>query len=124
MLNSVPVTLVVSTALGVLSGLGVGGGSLLVVWLTLVLDMDAQSARTLNLLFFLPAALVSILFRCRKGTMPWKKILPGIVSGCVGGVIGSLLASFLPVEALKKAFGILLIFTGLQEVCYRPKEFR
>ena len=60
MLDSLTVSLIVGTALGFLSGLGVGGGSLLILWLTLVLGMEQGEARTVNLLFFLPAAAVAL----------------------------------------------------------------
>ena len=61
-LESVPAAIVVGTLLGFLSGLGIGGGSLLVLWLTAVLSMEQRMAQGINLLFFLPAALVSCLF--------------------------------------------------------------
>ena len=63
MLTSLPVSLLVGTVLGFLSGLGIGGGSLLILWLTMVLDMEQSAARFVNLLFFLPSASVSCYFR-------------------------------------------------------------
>ena len=59
MLESLPVILVIGTVLGFLAGIGVGGGSLLVLWLTLVLGMEHPQARLINLLFFLPSAIVA-----------------------------------------------------------------
>ena len=50
MLSSIPVPFLVSCLLGFLAGLGVGGGSLLMLWLTLVLQMEYAQARMLNLL--------------------------------------------------------------------------
>ena len=40
--------LLVGTVLGFLTGLGIGGGSLLILWLTIVLGMDQQTARSIN----------------------------------------------------------------------------
>ena len=54
MLNAWPVAFVISVILGFLAGLGVGGGSLLVLWLTLGLEMSHPQARIYNLLFFIP----------------------------------------------------------------------
>ena len=51
MLNSLYVAIPVSVALGFLSGLGTGGGSLLILWLTLVLDVPQSEARAMNLMF-------------------------------------------------------------------------
>ena len=62
MLNSFPVILVVGAVLGFLAGIGVGGGSLLILWLTLVLKVSPAEARSINLLFFIPAALIASLF--------------------------------------------------------------
>ena len=60
---------------GVLAGMGVGGGSLLILWLTTVMNVDPITARGINLLFFLPAALISTLARIRKGSLPIKKVI-------------------------------------------------
>lgn len=54
LLESLPVALIVGTVLGFLTGLGVGGGSLLILWLTLALEMPQTAARGINLLFFCP----------------------------------------------------------------------
>ena len=58
MLESFPLVIAVGTVLGFLAGIGVGGGSLLILWLTLVLGMPQPQARILNLMFFVPSAVV------------------------------------------------------------------
>ena len=93
MLESWPIVLLVGTVLGFLSGLGIGGGSLLILWLTLVLEQDPGTARGINLLFFIPSALVAILFRWRQGNLEWKTILPAIFAGCIAAFIFSLLSA-------------------------------
>lgn len=121
MLESVPVSMLVGTVLGFLAGLGIGGGSLLILWLTLVLKMAPQDARILNLLFFLPAAMVSCLFRWKQGCVEWKQLLPGILAGCAAAAVFSFVGSRMDLTLLKKLFGGLLIATGLREILYRPK---
>lgn len=74
MLESWPFIIAISTLLGFLSGLGVGGGSLLILWLTLVLNMDQPMARTINLLFFIPSAIITSLFRWKQGALDLKKV--------------------------------------------------
>ena len=124
MLESFPVIIIVGTLLGFLSGLGIGGGSLLIIWLSVILGMDHNSARSINLLFFLPSALIACIFRWKQGAIRWKKILPAMVSGCIAAALFSWLGGMFQIELLKKLFGGLLILTGLRELFYRPREFR
>lgn len=122
MLESFPVVLAISTVLGFLAGIGVGGGSLLILWLTLVLGMAHPEARVLNLLFFLPSAVVASLFRWKQGKLEIKKVLPAIITGCVTAAGCSLLSRNLDMELLKKLFGGLLLITGVRELLYKPKK--
>lgn len=122
MLNTLPIILLISTALGFLAGIGVGGGSLLIMYLTLLLDLPYPQARILNLLFFLPSALTASIFRWKQGRLQIKKILPAIAAGCVAAAIFSWVSGHADIRLLKKAFGILLLFTGIRELTYRPKK--
>ena len=120
MLESLPVMLVVGCALGFLAGLGVGGGSLLILWLTVAMEMPQAEARGINLLFFLPAAIIACCFRWKQGTLKLRNILPAILSGTVAAAVFTLVGQNLDGELLKKAFGILLLFTGIRELLYKP----
>lgn len=122
MLESFPVSLAVGTVLGFLAGLGVGGGSLLILWLTLVIQMPYEQARVLNLLFFLPSAVISSVFRWKQGTLQPMQVLPGIIAGCIAAIACSWAGNYFDTTLLKKGFGILLLFTGLRELFYKPKE--
>ena len=122
MLDSFPIAVAVGTVLGFLAGLGIGGGSLLILWLTMVLHMPHSAARGINLLFFLPAAVICACFRCSQGKIPFRKILPAIISGCIAAAFFSYLSPLIDVTALKKLFGGLLILTGLREVFYKKKK--
>ena len=124
MVNNLSVQLLVGTVLGFLSGLGVGGGSLLLLWLTLVAGMAPEAARTVNLIFFLPSALVACAIRLKKGSLKIGPLLPAIVSGCIAAAVFSLLAGIMDQSILKKLFGILLILAGIREIGYRPRKFR
>lgn len=122
MLESLPVMVIVGMLLGFLSGLGVGGGSLLMLWLTLVLQMEHSTARSINLLFFIPSALIASLFRKKQGSLNIKKILPAIIAGCVSAAVFSFISKVIDVSLLKKLFGGLLLFTGLRELFYKPAK--
>lgn len=122
MLNSIPATLLISTALGFLSGIGVGGGSLLILWVTLILGMDHYSARILNLLFFIPSAIIASLFHWKQGRLDIKKVFPAVLAGCAGAALFSFISKQLDIGALKKCFGILLLGTGIRELFYKSNR--
>lgn len=122
MLDSFPVILAVSTVLGFLAGIGVGGGSLLILWLTLVLKVSPAAARSINLLFFIPSALIACFFRWKQGVLKWKTLLPAILAGCISAGVLSWVNCILDTGLLKKAFGVLLLLTGIRELLYKPKK--
>lgn len=122
MLDSIPLLIAVGTILGFLAGLGIGGGSLLIVWLTMVVEMDYTAARGINLLFFLPAALIAVLFHRKHGTLDIKTVLPGMLAGCAAAAIFSHIGLKMDMDTLKKLFGVLLLFTGVRELRYKGKK--
>jgi len=106
------ITALVTFSVALLSGLGVGSGGLLVIFLTLVQNMPQLEAQGLNLLFFLfssGAALCIHLFR----TPPlWGLLLLLIPTGLLGALGGTALALYLPQELLRTLFGWLLVISG------------
>lgn len=122
MLNSLWILLPISTVLGFLSGLGTGGGSLLILWLTLALNMPQSDARIINLLFFIPSALIACLFRWKQGKLRFQNVLPAIISGCVAAGVFSFISTQMDISMIRKLFGILLLFTGIRELFYRPRK--
>lgn len=118
------VNILVGCLLGFLSGLGAGGGSLLILWLTIFAQMPQTEARTINLIFFLPSALIACLFRWRQGSLNIKKILPAIVAGSITAGLFTWFSGRWDIGLLKKAFGVLLLITGARELLYKPKQTR
>lgn len=108
--------ILVGTVLGFLAGLGVGGGSLLILWLTAVLSMEQRTAQGVNLLFFLPAAVISCLMNHRAGRLDREAAVPAVLAGAMGAGLCAWAASGLDTALLKKLFGGLLIVTGLWEL--------
>ena len=90
---------------GVLSGFGIGGGSLLMVWMTAVLAMEQKAAQGINLLYFLPTAVCALIFHAKHRQICWKAVVPA-----------ALLAANLEMELLRKLFGGFLIAVGLVEI--------
>jgi len=101
---------------GILSGFGIGGGSLLMVWMTAVCAMEQQAAQSINLLYFLPTAAAALIFHRKNKLLCPQVILPAALCGCVFAVGGSLLASRLSPSLLRKFFGVFLLGVGLSEL--------
>ena len=124
MLNNPLISAITGLLLGFLSGLGVGGGSLLILWLTLVIGMEPQQARAINLMFFITAAGSVSLFRWKNKALDFRPILPAILCGCIAAAVFSWMSRYIQTDTLKKLFGILLLITGIRELLYRPREFK
>ena len=122
MVISIITGILIGTTLGFASGIGLGGGSLLVLWLNFKENLEQNTIRTINLLFFLSSASIRCVINAKQGNIPWKKILPGILGGSVSAAIISLFFGVFSSEALKTLFGILLIAAGFQQLLYRPKR--
>lgn len=121
MLDSFWFAVLMGCVLGFLSGLGVGGGSLLLLWLTLVMDVPQSQARVMNLMFFLPCALIASVFRWKQSRPDPKIAGTAIAAGIAGAVLGTWLGGKLDMELLKKGFGVLFILCGIRELRYRPR---
>lgn len=124
MVNTWWFCILVGTALGFLSGLGVGGGSLLMLWLTLIAGTPQSEARVMNLMFFIPCALVATIFRWRQSKPDWPLTLWAVAGGLAGALAGNLLQSILDLELLKKGLGILFLIFGARELLYRERKLR
>lgn len=122
MLNSFLVAILIGTLLGFLSGLGTGGGSLLILWLTFVLKLPQAEARMLNLMFFIPSAVIACLFRRKQGKLNFKQVIPGIFAGCIAAASCSILTAGQMPEIGRKAFGALLLIAGIREIGYKSRD--
>lgn len=110
----------VGAATGVLSGFGVGGGTLLLVYLTAVLGMEQHLAQGINLLYFLPAAALALPAHWKNGYIEKKALLPVIGAGLVCAALAAWGASGMETGLLRKCFGGFLIVIGVTQLFSRP----
>ncbi|MFI3250328.1 MAG: TSUP family transporter [Eubacteriales bacterium] len=103
----------VAVTTGVLSGFGVGGGTLLLLYLVSVAGVEQTTAQGINLLFFLPAALLAIPSHKKNGYLDPTIIRPAVVGGMVFAVVGAVLAHWLDQELLRQLWGGFLIGVGV-----------
>lgn len=104
--------IIVGTAVAVLSGMGVGSGGLLVVYLTLAAGMSQAPAQALNLFFFLFAASASTAVNIRRRNIAWGCVILLGLGGAVGAIAGSAIAAVAKPRVLRMLFGIMLTVTG------------
>ena len=106
------VPFLLATATGVLSGWGVGGGTLLLVCMTLLLGIDHRQAQAVNLLFFLPTAALSLWFHRKNGLVDREVWKTAALPGTAAALLGALGALAVDVSFLRKPFGLFLLING------------
>lgn len=97
---------------GALAGMGIGGGGLLVIYLTLFDGIEQRMAQGINLWFFIFASGAAMLYHVNKRSINLPFVLICSISGCVFAVLGSLAASAVEPEMLRRVFGWMLIAAG------------
>ena len=95
-----------------LAAMGVGGGGLLVIYLTEFAGMEQRTAQGVNLIFFLCASVVSLAVHLRKRKLAYAHALFFAIGGSVGAALGCLLAQRAGNALLRKGFGVLLLYAG------------
>lgn len=107
-------------ACGILSGFGIGGGSLLMIYLTAIQDVPQQTAQAINLLFFLPTAAASLFFHIRGKQVAWQAAIPAALCGIVTAAASAWIAAVLEPQLLRKIFGGFLLIVGIMEIRKKP----
>ena len=69
------ISVLLAVLIAALSGMGVGGGGLLVIWLVLIMDMPSRTAQGINLVFFVISALAALPVHLRRRRLPAKLLL-------------------------------------------------
>lgn len=113
---------IISIAAGVIGGMGIGGGTLLIPVLTIFLSTKQQIAQSVNLISFIPTAIVALISHLKQGNIEKKLIFKLCTGGIAGALIGSYLAVHLSSSFLRKAFGVFLFVMGVYEVCCKDKK--
>ena len=98
---------------GLLGAMGFGGGSILIIYLTNIAAVEQVAAQGINLLFFIPCALVSVLYNLRKRLIKYKSALLLIAGAIPGLALGTFLVGSIETALLRKLFGGFLVLSGL-----------
>lgn len=101
---------------GVLGAMGMGGGGVLIICLTLFMNVTQQTAQGINLIFFIPTAIIAVLIYTKKHLIKWKTAIPFALLGIAGTIAGSMISQNLDGSVLSKLFGGLLLIMGIREL--------
>lgn len=106
------IVFIVSFVTGILASLGVGGGMILILYLTMFGGINQLEAQGVNLIFFLPIAALSLVFHTKNKLVEWKKVLPSLITGCIFALAFSLIAVKIHTDILSRLFGGFIFLTG------------
>lgn len=107
---------------GIIGGMGIGGGTILIPALIMFTSLTQHQGQSVNLLSFVPVAVVALITHFRNKNIEFQLCLPLIATGILGAVAGSYLAVNLPSNLLRKLFGGFLFFMGLYEFFWKDKS--
>ena len=101
---------------GTAAAMGLGGGSVLLIYLTVFAGVNQITAQGINLIFFLPTAAFAVFIYAKRGVIRWKIILPIMLFGALATIFSSWAVSFISPDIIRKIFGGLIIIYGLLEL--------
>ena len=107
---------------GVLSGFGVGGGSLLLIYMTSFAGVPQTLAQGVNLLYFLPTAAAALPAHFKNGQVEKAVLRPAILAGLASAALGAWAASAMDPALLKKCFGVFLVVIGTRELLQKERS--
>lgn len=93
-----------------------GGGTILILLLSIFLNLNQHTAQATNLIFFIPTAITSVIIGIKNKNINIKEIWLIIVTGIIGAIIGASVSSHMNVQILKKLFGVFLLIIAIYEI--------
>ena len=106
---------------GFAGGLGVGGGGILLLYLTAFTETSQLSAQGINLVFFLPTAAAALFLHFKNGFVKWKTAILAVLFGIPAVFSGFFIAKSTDESLLRLGFALLLLFIGLKELFRKEK---
>ncbi|WP_432664081.1 sulfite exporter TauE/SafE family protein [Wukongibacter baidiensis] len=107
---------------GIISGMGIGGGTILIPALIFFTDLVQQESQSVNLFTFIPVATIAVITHIKNKNVEKSIWLPLVLTGVIGAFIGSKLAVKLSSNFLRKIFGIFLFIMAIYQFFYKEKK--
>ena len=114
--------LAVGVLTGIISGFGIGGGTLLLLYLTAVAGMEQYLASGVNLLYFLCCAPTALVSHIRQKRVVWQAFAWCAAAGVVTSIAAAIAGPMLPTRLLRQLFGMLLLYVGCKEFFSKSKK--
>ena len=109
---------------GIVSGMGMGGGTILILLLTTFQGMEQHVAQATNLIFFIPTSIAAIIIHIKNKNIERKVVFFIILFGIIGATIGAIIANNIEAQNLKKYFSIFVLNIALREIYSLWKEYK
>ena len=111
-------------ASGIVSGMGIGGGAILIPALTIFLGMEQQAAQKINLMYFLPTAAIALRTHSKNGNIEKSGLLRITLYGLIGAGVGALIAVQIDGVYLRKGFAVFLLCMAAYEIVKGYKKWK
>ena len=98
---------------GIIGGLGMGGGTLTIPLLTLIMNVGQYEAQAVNLVSFIPMSIVALVIHSKNNLVKTEKIAYIILPALISSIVFGFVASNTDTGVLKKAFGVFLALLGI-----------
>lgn len=109
---------------GIFSGIGMGGGTILIVLLTIFVGLEQHIAQATNLIYFVPTAISAIIVNYREKNIDTQLAKFISITGIIGAIIGAIISINTDVERLRKFYGIFLAIIAIHEIYTLFKEYK
>lgn len=100
---------------GIVGGLGMGGGTVLILLLSVFFNMEQHIAQSTNVIFFVPTAIAAIIVSLKNKNVSLKIAVPICLWGIIGAFIGAYVATHMNMGMLKRCFGGFLILIAIYQ---------
>lgn len=107
---------IIGLTAGIISGMGIGGGTILIPALDIFFNIEQQIAQSINLIYFIPTAICAVIIHIKNKNIEKKFFWKIIFTAIVGSFLGSLIAIKIKATVLKRIFGLFLLVIGIIEL--------
>ena len=101
---------------GIISGMGIGGGMILIPALRLFTDVTQKASQCVNLFYFIPTAVSALFIHIKNKNVSFKILLPLLLCGVAFSFLGSFLAVRIGENFLGKLFAAFILIAGIREL--------